>query len=249
MEQRSARTTQHDPRERRPAAAPGEGPEEGRAPRRPYRKPRLPRPTDSERVPGAAEAAAGPPPARSGRPPAPGNARNAHAGRPAGEAVSVHRARGASAGPAASPLAAKAAAVLAKLPAPRLTGLGTGVFAGLLMALWGWLDSLLFDASPDVYGVFFVLVCVAAALWVRPAELYAAPVAAPLAFTLGLFCVGGPGDGIAGQLQNVFTNLALHAGWLYGGTIVAAVLMVVRRVVLLNTTRRNRAARRRGQGA
>ncbi|MFG3252684.1 DUF6542 domain-containing protein [Streptomyces sp. NPDC048172] len=240
MEQRSARTTQHDPRERRPAAEPGEGREEGRAaPRRPYRKPRLPRPTDSERARGA-DGGASRPPARSGPPAAGGR-------RASDESVSVHRARAASPGSPTSPgspLAAKAAAALAKLPAPRLTGLGAGVFAGVLMALWGWLDSLLFDASADVYGVFFVLVCVASALWVRPAELYAAPVAAPLAFTLGLFCVGGPGDGIAGQLQNVFTNLALHAGWLYGGTITAAVLVLARRVAL-NAIRRNRAAARR----
>ena len=133
------------------------------------------------------------------------------------------------------------------MPAPRLTGLGAGVFATVLMALWGWLDNLLFDASAAVYGVFFVLVCVASALWVRPAELYAAPVAAPLAFTLGLCCVGGPGEGLAGTLQDVFTNLALHAGWLYGGTITAAVLVLVRRVVL-NTTRRNRSRPRPGGG-
>ncbi|NGO71569.1 hypothetical protein G5C65_25110 [Streptomyces sp. SB3404] len=110
------------------------------------------------------------------------------------------------------------------MPAPRLTGLGTGVFAGLLMALWGGLDGLLMASSADAYGGFFVLVCAAAALWVRPAELYAAPVAAPLAFTVGLLCVGGPGHGIGSRLQQVFTNLALQAGWLYAGTLLAGAI-------------------------
>jgi hypothetical protein len=126
------------------------------------------------------------------------------------------------------------------MPAPRLTALGTGVFAGLLMMLFGWLEGALFDGAPAFYGVLFVLVCVAGALWIRPAELYAAPVIAPLAYTVGLFFAGGAGEGVTGVLQHVFTSLALHAAWLYTGTLTAALVVLVRKAVLTVQRRRQR---------
>lgn len=135
-------------------------------------------------------------------------------------------------------------------PAPRLTGLGTGVFAGLLMMLFGWLEGALFDGAPAFYGVLFVLVCAVAALWVRPAELYAAPVIAPLAYTVGQFFAGGSGEGLTGVLQNVFTSLALHAAWLYAGTLTAALIVLVRKAVLAVRQRRQRreAVQQRPEG-
>ncbi|OEV23655.1 hypothetical protein AN220_23345, partial [Streptomyces nanshensis] len=116
--------------------------------------------------------------------------------------------------------------------APRLTGLGVGVFATLLMVLIGGLVALLPGGAPAFYGIGFVLVSMAAAVWVRPTELFTAPVAVPLAYTAGLFFAGGAGDGVTGVLQNVFTELAVHAGWLYAGTLAAALIALVRRTAL-----------------
>ena len=107
---------------------------------------------------------------------------------------------------------------------------------------FGWLEGALFGGAPVVYGVLFVLVSAVGALWVRPSELYAAPAIAPLAYTLGLFFAGGSGDGAAGVLQNVFTSLALHAVWLYAGTLIATLIVLVRKVVLLFQRRQRRKA-------
>lgn len=172
-------------------------------------------------------------------------ARSAPAREVPGEGVAVYGQRGAGTGPPFAPLVR----AFAKLPAPKLTGLGTGVFAGLLMALFGGLSGLLLNASAGAYGVFFVLVCTASALWVRPSDLFAAPIVAPLSFTLGLFFVGGPADGVAGQLQNVFTGLALHAGWLYGGTLTAALIALVRKGLLAVGQARGRGRGRPEPGA
>lgn len=102
----------------------------------------------------------------------------------------------------------------------------------------GGLEGLLFDGAPAFYGTFFVLVCFASALWVRPRELFAAPVAAPLAYTAGQFFAGGPGDGMSGVIQDVFTSLALHAVWLYAGTLTALLIVLARKAVL-SVLRRN----------
>ncbi|RCG19437.1 hypothetical protein DTL70_21885 [Streptomyces diacarni] len=113
----------------------------------------------------------------------------------------------------------------------------------LLMAAFGALVGLLPSGVPVAYGSAFVLVCVAAALWVRPAELFAAPVAMPLAYTVGLFLVGGSGKGVAGLLQDVFTGLALHAVWLYAGTLLAGLIVLVRKTKLALERRRRRRAK------
>ena len=115
-----------------------------------------------------------------------------------------------------------------RLPNPRLTGLGGGLFAGAAMLVLGFLDRLLFDGSLTAYGVLFLPVCVLTALWIRPGDLLTAPVVAPIAFTVGLL-PALPGDGgIGGRLMALVTALATRAGWLYGGTAVAAVLVGAR---------------------
>lgn len=140
--------------------------------------------------------------------------------------------------PAAAPSGRPGGDTRSRLPAPRLTGLGVGVFSSLLMAAAGGLSGLLPFGAPVLYGCVFVLACVAGALWVRPAELFAAPVAAPLAYTVGQFFTGGPGSGLSGLLQDVFTGLALHALWLYAGTLCCLVLVLVRRVLIALRHRR-----------
>ncbi|MFC3575859.1 DUF6542 domain-containing protein [Streptomyces yaanensis] len=126
-------------------------------------------------------------------------------------------------------------------PNPRLTSLGGGLFCAAVMAALGFLDQLLFGASLTVYGVLFLPVCALTALWVRPGDLVTAPVVVPIAFALGLLTVTDGDEGLAGQLVGLVTALATHAGWLYGGTLVAGVIATVRRLRMM----RRRAAQRR----
>ncbi|MFF5634188.1 DUF6542 domain-containing protein [Streptomyces sp. NPDC012825] len=119
---------------------------------------------------------------------------------------------------------------LRRLPAPRLTGLGAGLFASAVMLAIGVLDLLLLDGSPVVYGLLFLPVSALTALWVRTADLVAAPIGVPIAFAVGVVPVAGGTGGLGGQAMAVVTALAVHAGWLYGGTLVAGLVAVVRKV-------------------
>lgn len=108
------------------------------------------------------------------------------------------------------------------------------------------LDQLLLGGAQSVYGVLFLPVCLLTALWVRPGDLVTAPVVVPIAFTFGLLPVAGDSDGgISGRFMGLVTALALQAGWLYGGTLLAGLVVLVRRVRLMA----RRAARRRALAA
>ncbi|MBW8701145.1 hypothetical protein MBT84_16200 [Streptomyces sp. MBT84] len=128
-----------------------------------------------------------------------------------------------------------------RLPGPRLTGLGGGLFCAAVMPVIGAVDRLLFDSSLTLYGVLFLPVAALTALWVRVGDLVAAPVSVPIAFAVGLLTVADGGDGLSGHLVGLVTGLATQAGWLYGGTLVAGVIATVRRMRML----RRRAAQRR----
>ncbi|MFJ8084156.1 DUF6542 domain-containing protein [Streptomyces sp. NPDC096205] len=117
---------------------------------------------------------------------------------------------------------------LRRLPDPRLTGLGGGLFCSAVMLALGSLDRLLFGASLTVYGVLFLPVSVLTALWVRRGDLMTGPVVVPIAFAAGLLTVTG-GEGVGGRLMGLFTALATQAAWLYGGTLAAGVIVTVRR--------------------
>ncbi|WP_435856038.1 DUF6542 domain-containing protein [Streptomyces physcomitrii] len=130
-----------------------------------------------------------------------------------------------------------------QLPNPRLTGLGSGLFCAAAMFLVAGLDRLLFGSSLAVYGFFFLPVSALTALWVRNADLVLAPVVVPIAFAVGVFPVADTEGGIGGLLMGLFTALALHAGWLYGGTLVAGLIVSVRKIRLMA----RRAAARRGR--
>lgn len=106
------------------------------------------------------------------------------------------------------------------------------------MVTVAWVDRLL-GVGPTLYGVVFVVAAVTAALWVRPADLVCAPVAAPLAFAAGLVSATG--------LAQAVTELALRAPWLFGGTAAGALVVLVRLTVrvLLRLARRVRRQRRR----
>ncbi|MGW6418023.1 DUF6542 domain-containing protein [Streptomyces sp. NPDC055055] len=147
----------------------------------------------------------------------------------AGAAAAGVPGRGAGRPPGARPVPPVVLA-LRRLPAPRLTGLGAGLFASAVMLTLGFLDLLLFDGSPIVYGVLFLPVSALTALWVRAADLVTAPIGVPIAFAVGVVPIAGGTGGIGGQAMAVVTALAVHAGWLYGGTLVAGVIASVRKV-------------------
>ncbi|MFJ8994352.1 DUF6542 domain-containing protein [Streptomyces sp. NPDC102279] len=148
--------------------------------------------------------------------------------------------------PAVRRPAAAGARTARRLPNPRLTGLGSGLFCGAAMFALACLDQLLLGGSQTVYGVLFLPVCVLTALWVRPGDLVTAPVVVPIAFTFGLLPLAGESDGgISGRFMSLVTALALQAGWLYGGTLIAGLVVIVRRIRLMA----RRAARRRAQAA
>ncbi|MCA1222407.1 hypothetical protein LCE31_29365 [Streptomyces sp. 8L] len=116
------------------------------------------------------------------------------------------------------------------LPSPRLTGLGAGLFASVSMVFLGFVDNLLFSSSATFFGVMFLPVSAATALWVRGADLVTAPIGVPIAFALGTVPVSGGTGGFATQAMAVVTSLAMHAGWLYGGTLIAGLIATVRKI-------------------
>jgi membrane protein implicated in regulation of membrane protease activity len=136
---------------------------------------------------------------------------------------------------------------LRRLPNPRLTGLGSGLFAAMSMFALGCLDRLLFGGSPVVYGVLFLPVSLLTALWVRPADLVTAPISVPIAFACGLLPIAGGSDGVGSRFMAVVTALAVHAGWLYGGTLIAGLIASVRKIRLMGRKRRQQGMQQAGQ--
>ncbi|MCB5181111.1 DUF6542 domain-containing protein [Streptomyces antimicrobicus] len=124
-----------------------------------------------------------------------------------------------------------------RLPRPKLTGLGGGLFAVVAMVLAAGIDWLVFDSSMVGYGVLFLPAAAATALWVRPADLITAPIAAPIAFAVGAWFIAEGSGGFGARLMGLVTALSLNAGWLYAGTLVAALIVVVRKAVLVGRRR------------
>ncbi|MBQ0846730.1 DUF6542 domain-containing protein [Streptomyces sp. NPDC057621] len=129
-----------------------------------------------------------------------------------------------------------------RFPNPRLTGLGSGLFCAASMFALACLIQLLFGASLVVYGVLFLPVCVLTAVWVRRADLVTAVVAVPIAFAVGLLPIADSEGGFGGRVMGLVTALAMHAGWLYGGTLLAGVIVTVRKARMMT---RKAAQRRR----
>ncbi|WP_329175164.1 DUF6542 domain-containing protein [Streptomyces sp. NBC_01477] len=126
-------------------------------------------------------------------------------------------------------------------PRPRLTGLGTGLLTTVVTVLAGTVDALLFDGPGVFFGLAFVAVSATAAVYVRPYDLVAAPVSAPIAFAVGIGLTADGGDGgLVGHLLGLFTGLALMTGWLYAGTVLAALIVAVRALRLPSRRRRSR---------
>ncbi|WP_319182731.1 DUF6542 domain-containing protein, partial [Streptomyces scabiei] len=131
------------------------------------------------------------------------------------------------------------------MPNPRLTDLGCGLFCGLAMFVLAGLDRLLFGASTALYGVLFLLVSALTAVWVRRGDLASAPVVVPIAYAAGLPLLAEGEGGLGGHLMALVTALAMQAGWLYGGTLVAGVIVTVRKLRLMA---RRAAERERERG-
>ncbi|WP_078940737.1 DUF6542 domain-containing protein [Streptomyces cellulosae] len=164
-------------------------------------------------------------PARPGRSGSPGGAGRKGAGR--GGAVPPRR-------PAAvRPSGPPPVQALRRMPNPRLTGLGGGLFCGTLMFLFGCVDDLLFGSSLTVYGFLFLPVCTLTALWIRRVDLVTVPIVVPIAFAVGLLPVAESGSGLGDRLMGLFTALATQAGWLYGGTLIAGLIATVRKIRLM----------------
>ncbi|MFE7752805.1 DUF6542 domain-containing protein [Streptomyces sp. NPDC057428] len=171
---------------------------------------------------------------------------------PSGYPVSVAVAPAPASGPVPGRRPGRVAPVvlaLRRFPNPRLTGIGAGLFAALAMFLLACLDRLLLGSSEIVYGVLFLPVSALTALWVRPADLVTAPIIVPIAFAVGVIPVAGGTGGFGGQTMAVVTALAVHAGWLYGGTLVAGLIATVRKIRQMRERQRHlvradRSARR-----
>ncbi|MFI9628119.1 DUF6542 domain-containing protein [Streptomyces sp. NPDC052042] len=155
------------------------------------------------------------------------------------EAATVYRVMDAKPGGRSRPVPPVVLA-LRRLPNPRLTGIGAGLFAAAVMFVLACLDSLLLDGSAFVFGMLFLPVSALTALWVRPADLVTAPIIVPIAFAIGVIPISGGDGGFAGQIMAVVTALAVHAGWLYGGTLIAGLIATVRKVRLMRQRRRQR---------
>lgn len=153
-----------------------------------------------------------------------------------GEGATVYRVMSTPAG-RGRPVA-PAVLALRRLPNPRLTGIGAGLFAAATMFVLACADWLLFDGSAIVFGVLFLPVSALTALWVRPADLVTAPISVPIAFAVGIIPVSGGTGGLGGQTMAVVTALAVHAGWLYGGTLIAGLIATVRKVRLMRARQR-----------
>ncbi|MFK0218895.1 DUF6542 domain-containing protein [Streptomyces vinaceus] len=140
------------------------------------------------------------------------------------------------------PAAGAGRGLRARMPRPRLTGLGGGLFACVAMTLAGGISWLLFGGSLLAYGLLFLPVAAATALWVRPADLITAPISAPISFAAGVWPISGGSGGFGAEVMGIVSALSLHAGWLYGGTLVSALIVVVRKAVLISRRRLPRRA-------
>jgi hypothetical protein len=111
--------------------------------------------------------------------------------------------------------------------------------AGALVLLVVVLDLLVFSGVTVVFDIAFVLVCVAAALAVRPKDFFVIGVFPPLlmAGTVAVLAlltrgsVADPGDGF---LQAVVSGLAHHAGSLVTGYALTLAILALRQVALRN---------------
>ncbi len=127
--------------------------------------------------------------------------------------------------------------------------------AGLVVLLVVLLDLRVFDDLTLLFNTAFVLVCVAAALAVRPRDFFMVGVFPPLLMggTIAVLAVASRGsvaDPHDGFLQTLVSGLAHHAGALVAGYALTLAVLALRQVALRNSgilraTGRSRAAEHR----
>ncbi|MGZ5416258.1 MAG: DUF6542 domain-containing protein [Nocardioides sp.] len=113
---------------------------------------------------------------------------------------------------------------------------------------------LLTDDLTVAFDVAFVMICVAAALAVRPRDFFVVGVLPPLlmagtVLVLAIFARGAVADPRDGVVQATVSGLAHHAGALVLGYVLALVVLALRQVAMRNSgtirgTGRGRAQRR-----
>ena len=128
----------------------------------------------------------------------------------------------------------------------RRPGRLVAVAAGLVVLLVVLLDLQVFGRLTLLFDTVFVLVCVAAALGVRPRDFFMIGVLPPLlmAATIAVVAVlsrGSVADPDDGFLQTLVSGLAHHAGALIAGYALTLAVLALRQVA-----RRNAGAIRSG---
>lgn len=121
-----------------------------------------------------------------------------------------------------------------------LSALAAGGVAALNVALTGRL-SLFFDLT-------FVVICLAAALAVRPRDLFVVGVMPPLlmfgvVLVLAVVARGAVADPVDNVVQAVVSGLAHHAGGLIGGYLVALTILALRQVSSRGSSHRSGGTR------
>ena len=111
--------------------------------------------------------------------------------------------------------------------------------AGLLVLLVVLVDLLMFRELTLLFDVAFVLICVAAALAVRPKDFFVIGVFPPLLMlgtvvALAVTWRGTVADRTDGLLQAVVSGLAHHSGSLVVGYVLTLVLLALRQVARRN---------------
>jgi hypothetical protein len=121
----------------------------------------------------------------------------------------------------------------------RRPGLLVAPAAGLVVLVAVLLDLQLSQDLGLVFDIAFVLVCIAAALAVRPRDFFVIGVFPPLlmAATVGVLAVvsrASVADPADGFLQSLVSGLAHHAGALVAGYALTLTVLALRQVAMRN---------------
>ncbi|GGF54492.1 hypothetical protein GCM10011519_30480 [Marmoricola endophyticus] len=105
--------------------------------------------------------------------------------------------------------------------------------AAAALAVTVALDSLVTGRLSVLFDVCFTLVCIAAALAIRPGQFFWIGVLPPLLLLATMLVVGvvhpvSVGDASDGRVQAVFSGLAHHSGALFAGYANALIVLAVR---------------------
>ncbi len=119
-------------------------------------------------------------------------------------------------------------------PATGVPGRGTVLLALLAVALLGLGDVALTSALTFFFDLWFVVICLVAAMAVSRRDLFTAGVLPPLLLgvVIAVLAVAQPDAlaGTGGMRQSFFTGLATHAGALVAGYGVALLVVAARMV-------------------